>query len=36
MPKTVPARAEVDPQFQWALTDIFPSDEAWSSCYAEA
>lgn len=36
MPKTVPARAEVDPQFQWALTDIFPSDEAWSTCYAEA
>lgn len=36
MPKTVPARAEVDPQFQWALTDIFPSDEAWSSCYTEA
>ena len=36
MPKTVLARAEVDPQFQWALTDIFPSDEAWSTCYAEA
>lgn len=36
MPKTVPARAEVNPQFQWALTDIFPSDEAWSSCYTEA
>lgn len=36
MPKTVPARAEVDPQFQWALTDIFPSDEAWISCYTEA
>lgn len=36
MPKTVPARAEVDPQFQWALTDIFPSDDAWSTCYAEA
>lgn len=36
MPKTVLARAEVDPQFQWALTDIFPSDEAWSSCYTEA
>lgn len=36
MPKTVPARADVDPQFQWALTDIFPTDDAWRACYAEA
>lgn len=33
MPKTVPARADVDPQFQWALTDIFPTDDAWTACY---
>lgn len=35
MPQTVPARADVDPQFQWALTDIFPTDDAWAACYAQ-
>ena len=35
MPQTVPARADVDPQFQWALTDIFPTDDAWAACYTQ-
>ena len=33
MSKPVPARADCDPQYQWALTDIFPSDEAWQAQY---
>ena len=29
MAKSIPARSEVDPQFTWAITDMYPSDEAW-------
>ena len=36
MPKNIASRSDCDPQYQWALTDIFPSDEAWRECYAKA
>lgn len=36
MPKNIASRSDYDPQYQWALTDIFPSDEAWRECYAKA
>lgn len=36
MPKTISTRSACDPQYQWALTDIFPSDEAWRQSYAKA
>lgn len=36
MQKTVPARADCDPQYQWALTDIFPTDAAWQTEYDRA
>lgn len=29
--QTIPARSELDPQFTWATTDLFPSDEAWEA-----
>ena len=27
----IPARSELDPQFTWATTDLFPSDGAWEA-----
>ena len=27
----IPARSELDPQFTWATTDLYPSDEAWEA-----
>ena len=36
MPKNIASRSDYDPQYQWALTDIFPSDKAWRECYAKA
>lgn len=36
MPKNIASRSDCDPQYQWALTDIFPSNEAWRECYAKA
>lgn len=27
------SRKDMDPRFQWDLTDIFPSQEAWEACY---
>ncbi len=32
----IPQRHEVDPKYQWATTDLFPSDEAWEEAYAQA
>ena len=32
----IPQRHEVDPKYQWATTDLFPSDEAWEEAYAKA
>ena len=29
MAHTISARSEVDPRFTWAITDLFPSDDAW-------
>ena len=31
MEHKIPARSELDPQFTWAVTDLFPSDEAWEA-----
>ena len=31
MSKPIRKRSEVAAEFTWDLTDIFPSDEAWSS-----
>lgn len=28
--KRIPKRSEVDPQYTWALEDIYPSDQAWN------
>ena len=36
MKQTIPVRADADPKYTWALEDIYPSDEAWESAYAEA
>lgn len=36
MSKKIPARAEVDRQYTWALEDVFPSDEAWQEAYEKA
>lgn len=30
------SRKEMDPQFQWKLSDIFPSQEAWEEAYKSA
>ena len=30
MQNTIPTRAEADPRFTWAVTDMFESDDAWS------
>ena len=27
----IPARSELDPQYTWATTDLYPSDEAWEA-----
>ena len=35
MSKSIPVRSACDPQYQWTLTDIFPSDADWHSCYAK-
>ncbi len=32
----IPQRHEVDPKYQWATTDLFPTDEAWEEAYAQA
>lgn len=29
MAHTIPARSEADPRFTWAITDLFPNDDAW-------
>ena len=29
-------RKEMDPEYQWRLTDIYPSPEAWETAYTEA
>ena len=31
MAKTIPARSELDTQFTWATTDLYPTDEAWEA-----
>ena len=31
----IPARSELDPQFTWATTDLFPSDGAWEAVIPE-
>lgn len=36
MKQTIPVRADADPNYTWALEDIYPSDEAWDAAYAEA
>ena len=36
MKQTIPVRADADPNYTWALEDIYPSDEAWETAYAEA
>ncbi len=36
MQHTIPPRSEVDPRYTWAITDLFPSDEAWREAYAQA
>lgn len=30
------SRKDMDPRFQWKLTDIFPSQEAWEAAYKQA
>lgn len=35
MSKSIPVRSACDPQYQWTLTDIFPTDDAWRQCYAK-
>lgn len=35
MSKSIPVRSACDPQYQWTLADIFPSDADWHSCYAK-
>ena len=34
MQNKIPARSEADPRFTWAITDLFPSDEAWRAEYS--
>ncbi len=34
MQHTIPTRSEADPRFTWAITDLFPTDEAWREEYA--
>ena len=36
MKQTIPVRADADPNYTWALEDIYPSDDAWDAAYAEA
>ena len=36
MPKTLPARGELDPKLTWDLTPIFASDEAWEAAFEDA
>ena len=31
MEHKIPARSELDPQYTWATTDLFSSDEAWEA-----
>ena len=31
MEHKIPTRSEVDPQYTWATTDLFPSDQAWEA-----
>ncbi len=31
----LPLRSEIDQRFQWKLSDIFPTDEAWEKAYHE-
>ena len=34
MAKQIKKRSEIDDQYKWRLTDIYPSDEAWEKDYA--
>ncbi|MDD5938802.1 MAG: oligoendopeptidase F [Clostridiales bacterium] len=34
--KQIPSRSQADPQYTWALTDIFPTDDAWRAAFASA
>ena len=34
--KTVPQRNEIDPQYQWDIKKIYPSDESWQADFAAA
>ena len=34
--KAIPTRDQADPSHTWALTDIFPTDDAWRAAFASA
>ena len=33
MAHTLPTRSQVDPAYTWAITDLYPSDQAWREAY---
>ncbi len=35
MAHTIPARSEADPRFTWAITDLFPNDDAWRETFGK-
>ena len=36
MNKAIPVRSDVNPQYTWALEDVYPSDDAWKQAFAAA